>query len=292
MRHEHLDGLRALLSTDPPPESVVDFVSYQRTGSVGILTLARPEQHNALNLAAWLRIGSLAADLGRDEQLRALVIRGAGGRAFCAGADIGEFPAKRMTARSAIHYSEAVAGALAAVAALSVPVLALIDGLAVGGGLELSAACDLRIASSTSRFGIPIGRLGVTLGIAEATALSRLIGPSELKYLLFSGRLINAHHALRIGLVQSVVPAEGLLDEVLDLLAAISAASVPTLLAAKAVADMTTRQLSAEDTEFIARMAVEVYDGPDLAEGVAAFGEQRAPEFPSQSGHVLTPEMI
>ena len=291
MRHEHSDGLRALLSADPPPESVVDFVGYQRTGPIAILTLARPEQHNALNLAAWRRIGELAAGLSSDEQLRALVIRGAGHRAFCAGADIAEFPAKRMTARAATSYSDAVTGALTAVAALPVPVLAVIDGLAVGGGLELSAACDLRIASAVSRFGIPIGRLGVTLGLAEATALSRLIGPSEMKYLLFSGRLIDALHALRIGLVQSVVPAERLLDEALDLVAAIASASVPTLLAAKAVADMTTRNLTAEDTELLARIVVEVYDGPDLAEGVAAFGEQRAPEFPSQNGQVLASEV-
>ncbi|GAB7007943.1 enoyl-CoA hydratase/isomerase family protein [Nocardioides sp. AN3] len=290
-RHDP-NGLRDLLRTDPPAESVVDFIGYQRAGRIAVLTLARPDRHNALNLAAWRRLGELAASLSADEELRAVVIRGAGTRAFSAGADIDEFPTQRMTARTAARYGDAIASALTAVAAMPVPVLAVIDGLAVGGGLELSAACDLRIASEVSRFGIPIGRLGVTLGLAETTALSQLVGPSELKYLLFSGRLIDAVHALRIGLVQSVVPADVLLDEVLDLVAAIMTASVPTLRAAKAVTAMTTRNLTADDTQLLARIAVEVYDGPDLAEGVAAFNEGRSPEFPSQTMHVLTTEVL
>lgn len=270
------------LAVDPAPADVVDFVGCQRSGPVAILTLARPEQHNALNLAAWQRIGALARELASDETLRAVVLRGAGGRAFGAGADIAEFPTTRMTARAALVYNESVAAALDAVAALPVPVLAMIDGLAVGGGLELSAAADLRIATTRSRFGIPIGRLGVTLGLTEARALVRLIGPAELKYLLFSGRLIDAERAAQVGLVQSLVAPERLVDEVTELLDAITAGSLPTLHAAKAVVDMTTRQLSAADTELLARIAVEVYDGPDLAEGVAAFTERRSPAFPSQ----------
>lgn len=274
--------LRDVLAADPGPDEVTDSVGYQRCGAVAVVTLARPEQHNALDLAAWRRIGRLAGELRDDDGLRAVVIRGAGGRAFGAGADIAEFPRTRMTARAALHYNKSVAAALDAVAAVPVPVLALIDGLAVGGALELSAACDLRIASERSRFGIPIGRLGVTLGLTEARALARLIGGAELKYLLFSGRLVDTERARRTGLIQSVVPSDRLVDEALDLLAAITTGSLPTLRAAKAVTDMTTRPLTPADTEELARIAVEVYDGPDLAEGVAAFTEGRAPVFPSR----------
>ncbi len=283
MRSEHIvDAVRTLLGSDPAPQDVVDFVGAQQTEGVAVLTLARPDQHNAISLGGWRRVGALARELGADPALRAIVVRGAGGRAFGAGADIKEFPGTRMTASSAADYNEAVAHALVAVSSVRVPVVAMIDGLAVGGGLELSAACDLRICSDRARFGIPIGRLGVTLGYTEADALARLIGPAELKYLLVSGRLIDAVDALRIGLVQRAVPTDDLVEEVLDLLAAIITSSLPTLVAGKAVVDMTGRPLTARDTETLARIAVEVYDGPDLAEGVAAFQDRRSPRFPSQ----------
>jgi enoyl-CoA hydratase len=277
-----LDELRAVLASDPPVEVIDNHVALQRVGQCAVVTLARPEQHNALSLAAWRQIAAFAEDLATDPQLRVVLVRGAGGNAFGAGADIAEFPKNRMTVRSATNYNDAVSRALSTLAAVPIPVVALIDGLAVGGGLELSSACDLRIATDRSRFGIPIGRLGVALGMVEATALSRLVGPAELKYLLFSGRLIDADRALRVGLVQAVVDSDRLIDEAIELVTAIATASLPTILAAKAVTDMTTRPGTARDTERVAQILVEVYEGRDLAEGVAAFLERRPPEFPSQ----------
>jgi enoyl-CoA hydratase len=254
-----------------------------------VLTLARPERHNVISRDGWRRIAAGASAFASDRTLRAVLVRGAGAEAFGAGADIKEFPLTRMTARDAADYNDAVSGAIGAVCAIPVPVIAVIDGLAVGGGLELSAACDLRIATARSRFGLPIGRLGVTLGLTEAAALARLIGTAELKYLIVSGRLVDAARALRTGLVQQVVDdRSALVEEVVDLVAAIVAASQPTLLAAKAVVDMTTRPLTATDTERLARIAVEVYDGPDLDEGVAAFAERRPPQFPSQRAEART----
>jgi enoyl-CoA hydratase len=274
--------LADVLSADPPPEAVVDHVGLERVGPVAVLTLARPEQLNAMSLAGWRRIADAADGWRRDEALRAVVLRGAGDRAFGAGADIKEFPSVRMTASQAVHYNESVARALETLAAVPVPVVAAIDGLAVGGGLELSAAADVRLATDRSRFGLPIGRLGVTLGYTEASALTRLIGPSALKYLLFSGEIVDAAHAGSIGLVQRVVAADQLLPTLLRFLDSVTRASLPTLVAGKAVADMTMRPLTAHDTEVLSRIAVEVYSGPDLAEGVAAFLDGRSPQFPSQ----------
>jgi enoyl-CoA hydratase len=290
-RQEHPSGVRELLETDPPTPCVADFVAYQRVGGIAVLTLARPEQLNALSLGAWRRIREVATAATADESLRALVLRGAGGRAFSAGADIAEFPSTRMTARDASLYNSAIADALSAMAAVPVPVVAMINGLAVGGGLELSAVCDIRIASVGSRFGIPIGRLGVTLGLVEASALTRLIGAAELKYLLFTGRLIDAEHALRIGLLQAVVPQAGLVDELLDLLAAVTTSSLPAILAAKAVSDLSMRSLGAADADVLSRLTVDIYEGADLAEGVAAFTEHRTPDFPSQRDSHITPEV-
>ena len=277
-----LAELRQVLSEDPPPETVINHVGLQRVGPCAVITLARPEQHNALSLASWRQMSAFAEDVATDPQLRVVLLRGAGGEAFGAGADIAEFPKKRMTARTAVIYNEAVTRALTTLAGITIPVIALIDGLAVGGGLEVASACDLRIATDRSRFGIPIGRLGVALGMVEGTALSRLMGPAELKYLLYTGRLIDADRALRIGLIQGLVSPDSLIDETIDLVASIASASLPTIQAAKAVADMTTRPATARDTEKLAQILVEIYEGCDLAEGVAAFLERRAPEFPSQ----------
>lgn len=277
------DRLAAVLGAAVPADDIVDFVGRQRVGRVAVVTLSRPEQHNVLSLASWQRVADVAAQFARDSSCHAVVLRGSGDRAFGAGADIKEFPHTRMSPAAAVHYNEAVARGLQAVADIPVPVVAMIQGLAVGGGLELSAACDVRIAADDARFGLPIGRLGVTLGYTEAAALVKLIGPSELKYLLLSGELIAADEALRIGLVQRVVPRDALIATTVALVGNVLTSSMPTLRAGKLVADMATRSISAADTEALARYTVEVYGGADLAEGVAAFAERRAPRFPSQA---------
>jgi enoyl-CoA hydratase len=274
--------LADLLHADPAPGTVADHVACERSGAAAVVTLARPEAHNALGLAAWRRLATVFGDLARDEGLGAVVVRGAGGRAFGAGADIAEFPAVRMSAAAALDYNESIAAALRAVSAVPAPVIAMVRGLAVGGGCELAAACDVRIASADSRFGVPIGRLGVTLGYMEASALARLIGPAGLKYLVFSGRLVPADEALRLGLVQRV--ADDVVAETVALVDAVLAGSAVTMRATKAVADMCGRPITPSDAERLTRFAVEAYDGDDLKEGVAAFVSGRAPTFPGRSG--------
>lgn len=272
-------NLSRALATDPNETAVVDHIGLQVLAEVAIVTLARPEQYNALSLASWRQLVRVFEGLSAATALRAIVIRGVGDRAFGAGADIKEFPDVRLSAEDAIGYNEAISAALNTVQSVPVPVIAMISGLAAGGGCELAAACDVRIAGSSARFGIPIGRLGVTLGYTEANALSRLIGPAELKYLLFSGALIDAQEALRIKLVQQVVPHAELIERTVALLEAIRTSSPVTIRAAKVVADMCGRTLTAADTEALTRMTVEAYGGPELKEGVAAFQQGRQANF-------------
>jgi enoyl-CoA hydratase len=274
--------LGALLGEDVDPDTVVDHIAVGRAGPVAVVSLCRPEHHNALSLASWVRLRSVFVAFAAERDLRTVVVRGVGGRAFAAGADISEFPDVRLTSKDAIGYNEAIAAALESVIALRVPVIAMIGGLAVGGGCELAAACDVRIACSDARFGIPIGRLGVTLGYTEANALVRLIGAAALKHLLFSGRLIPADEALRLGLVQQVVDRQELVSETTSLVETIVSSSEVTIRAAKLVADMCGRPLSARDTEELTRITIEAYDGPDLKEGVAAFEARRRPDFTQQ----------
>lgn len=273
--------MKELLMADPDPASVIDHVAAVRMGSVALVTLARPELHNALSHASWRRIALVFDDIARDPDVRAVVVRGSGARAFGAGADIAEFPDRRFGAEAAVEYNESIARALRSVMRVQAPVVAMLRGLAVGGGCELAAACDVRIAERGARLGIPIGKLGVTLGYTEADALVRLIGHANLKYLLFSGRLIDADEAMRIGLVQQVVDPDQLEETTGELVDAILASSPVTMRAAKVVADMCQRPLTSADTEFLARITVEAYAGEDLKEGVAAFVERRTPQFPS-----------
>lgn len=274
--------ISGVLAADPGGTAVVDHIGLQLLADVAVVTLARPDQYNALSRASWNRLVQVFEDLSTSTVLRAIVIRGVGDRAFAAGADIKEFPDVRLTTQDAVGYNETISAALNAVQSVPVPVIAMISGLAVGGGCELAAACDVRIASSNARFGLPIGRLGVTLGYTEANALSRLIGPAELKYLVFSGDLIDAEEALRIKLVQRVVPGQELVERTVSLLEAIRASSPVTIRAAKAVADMCGRTLTAADTEALTRMIVQAYGGPELKEGVAAFLEGRPANFAQQ----------
>ena len=275
-----LEGeVRRLLRAQPPAETVIDRVALQRHQGVAIVTLSYPQALNALNLASWRRLKLLLDDLAADPGLRALVLRGAGDQAFAAGADITEFPDTRMSAADAATYNESLAVCLRALSALPVPVIAAVRGLAVGGGCELSAACDVRIAAEDARFGIPLGKLGVILGLSEADTVARLIGPAGLKYLMFSAELIDVDTAARWGLVQKVVPADDLAAAVATLVGQICRQSAVTMRASKVVANMHGRALTAADSDALIRFSVDAYEGTDLQEGVAAFNQGRPPIF-------------
>lgn len=272
-----MTALLDALATDPV--EAVGGVASVRVGGVAVLTLSNPAALNALALATWKRLGTLFAELGADESLRAVVIRGAGGKAFSAGADISEFPELRMTAAAAFEYNRSVARALDGVIACPAPVVAMVAGLAVGGGCELAAACDVRIVSDDSRFGVPVGKLGVTLGHTEARALARLIGPGRLKELVFSGRLLDAAEACAAGLVERAVPRAALHGETAKLVESILAAAPTTIRSVKAVTEMVARELTPRDAEYLTELTLTQYAGPELAEGVSAFLERRPPRF-------------
>ncbi|PJE13767.1 MAG: enoyl-CoA hydratase [Mycobacterium sp.] len=267
------------MQSDPPADAVIDRVALQRYRGVAVVTLSHPQAQNALNLASWRRLKLLFDDLANETELRAVVVRGAGGKAFAAGADIKEFPDTRMTVVDATDYNEAVAVCLRALSAVPVPVIAAVRGLAVGGGCELTTACDVRIATEDARFGIPLGKLGVILGFTEAEAVARLIGPAALKYLLFSGELIDVNDAARWGLVQKVVASDDLADVTARLVGQICRQSAVTMRSTKVVANMYGRALTGADTDALIRFSVEAYGGADVREGVAAFNQRRPPRF-------------
>ncbi|MEX0697126.1 MAG: enoyl-CoA hydratase-related protein [Dongiaceae bacterium] len=181
-----------------------ESILVSRDGDVATVTLNRPERLNALDLAAWRRIGAAVRELAADEGLRCIVLRGAGDQAFAAGADIAEFERERATVGQARDYGRVVEDAMTAVAECRHPTIALIRGACVGGGLTLAASCDLRICGAGSRFGVPINRLGLTMAYAELRGLVDLVGPAGALEILLEGRVVDAERALQLGLVNRV----------------------------------------------------------------------------------------
>jgi enoyl-CoA hydratase/carnithine racemase len=180
----------------------------ERDHYVTTLWLDRPQKHNPIDAATWDALASAVATCSGDHTLRAVVIRGAGGRAFSAGADIAEFEATRGSPEAARAYGARINACMAALLACRHPVIAAIEGLCVGGGLEIATHCDLRYANASSRFGVPVKRLGLSVDVPEMAALLRLVGQSTALELLLEGRIMPSDEALAKGLVNRVSPDE------------------------------------------------------------------------------------
>ncbi len=173
---------------------------------VATVVLNRPEKLNALNLAAWVRLGEAFVELNGDTEVRCVILRGAGGKAFAAGADITEFENERSNVEEAKRYGESVDVAMKAIAESPHPTIALIEGACIGGGLEIAGVCDMRICGASSRFGVPINKLGLTMAYSELRSLLSLVGEATAKEILLEGSVFGAERALAMGLVNRVVP--------------------------------------------------------------------------------------
>jgi len=185
-----------------------------REGRVALVTLHNPDKLNAVNAHMWRDLRRTLEELSADESLRCVVVRG-GGEHFAAGGDIHEFATVRDTyERARVYHDKWVAGALDALEHCLHPTVALIRGNCIGGGMEIAAACDLRICGQSARFGVPINRLGFAIAHGELRALLRRIGPAVVLELLLEGRILSADEAYAKGLVTRVVPDDMLDDEV------------------------------------------------------------------------------
>lgn len=182
----------------------------ERLGSWARLTIHRPRVSNAANLALWERLAREVSRLAEDPGVAAIVVTGSGDRAFMAGADLTEFPAILADAAQLDRYLDAVAEALDMLERVPVPVIAAINGAAMGGGLELAIACDYRLAVNTARMGIPAADLGLAIACADVERIVALLGTGRARELLIFGRIYDAAEALAIGLVNEVVPPEEL----------------------------------------------------------------------------------
>jgi enoyl-CoA hydratase/carnithine racemase len=244
---------------------------------VATITLSRAQKRNALSLAMWIAIGELFDKLSDESSVRCVILTGAGGH-FSAGADISEFSVVRADAKAGQEYDRLNDAATAAIRNCRKPVVAAVSGVAVGGGLGLAMACDLRVGDSSIRMGIPAGRLGLVYSILDSTLLVERLGLTRAKEVLLTGTIFGLTDAVRLGLVDRVAEPEALsgaraLAGEIALNAPLSLIGNKAIL--NAVADGSAPSRQAELNELIAQ----AFDSRDYREGQAAFAEKRAPRF-------------
>ena len=190
-----------------------DIVLVEYQGDVATVILNRPEKLNALNQALWAEVETVMKALSANEALRCIVIRGAGNRAFSPGADIKAFETERSNLEQARAYGAQMQATMTAIRDCQHPTIALIQGVCVGGGLELACGCDLRICGESSRFGVPVNRIAVIMAYPEIAALIDLVGRATALEILLEGRVFGAQEAKEKGLVTRVVPDDQLETE-------------------------------------------------------------------------------
>lgn len=253
-------------------------IVFEREGRVAVLTINRPDKHNALNLSTRKEISQVLDLLRQDSGVGALVVTGAGEKSFISGSDLNEFG--RMPPLEALEFCDTLGQRLYhRFEELDLPVIAMINGLCLGGGLEVALACDIRIASETAKFGQPEVHLGIMPGSGATQRLPRLVGQGMARELIFTGRIIKEKEALRIGLVNRVVPAAELRTVCLDMAREIASKSAFSLKMAKRALRMGQEVGVNAGLAFEALAETAVFCHPDKEEGVQAFFDKRAPKF-------------
>jgi len=248
-----------------------------RSGDIATVTLSNPARLNALDLGMWKRLGAVMRELDRDKALRCVVLRGAGDKAFAAGADIAEFEKTRKDSKAAKKYGEQLESTMAAVSGCRHPVVAMIHGACVGGGLEIASQCDLRICGTSSRFGVPINKVGLVVGYGEMAGLVGFVGRAAALEILLEGRILSAVEAKDMGLVNRVVADDKVEEEAL---AAARRVADGAPLVARWHKKFATRLASPRPVSKKERdEAYACFDTQDFREGVAAFLAKRKPDF-------------
>jgi enoyl-CoA hydratase len=251
-------------------------VLFERDGALGVLTFNRPEARNAMTWAMYDGLAAACDAVDGDEGLRVLILRGAGGRAFVAGTDIGQFRTF-ATAEDALAYERRMDGVISRLERVTKPTLAAIAGVAAGGGATIALACDLRYCTPESTIGVPIARtLGNCLSMANYARLVDLLGPARTKELIFRARLVSAEEARQAGLVNEVVAAGRLEERVREVAREIAGHAPLTLRVTKeAIRRLQLARRPPECDDLI----VQAYLSEDFREGVSAFLAKRKPAF-------------
>jgi enoyl-CoA hydratase len=259
--------------------SETDKMLSRREGSVGYVIFNNPERRNAVSLDMWAAATRILEDFAQDDDVRVVVVTGAGGKAFISGADISRFGAERSSEEAIARYNTTVEKANNTFYDFPKPLIAMIRGYCIGGGVGLAVCCDMRICSDNSRFGIPAAKLGLGYGYTGIKRLSDLVGPSFAKEIFFTARQFDAEEARSMGLVNRVVP-ESELEAYVKNYADMIAANAPlTINAVKYIAGQVTKEEGQRNLPRAAEMVKQCFESKDYVEGRTAFMEKRRPVF-------------
>ncbi len=256
-----------------------DKIIAKKENGIGWLIINNPEKRNAMSLSMREAMAVVFDEYNSDPEVRVLILKGNGGKAFISGADISEFKNNRNNHDAEKIYAEASAKATVAMQNFRKPIIAMIEGFCVGGGVATAISADIRLASEDSQFAIPAAKLGLAYNYENLKCLNDLVGPAYAKQILFTGDKLDASKALEIGLVNKVVKNKDLEDATIELAQKISQNAPLTIMTAKE----TISQISKEDAErnFIKldTMVKECFDSEDYKEGREAFMQKRKPIF-------------
>ncbi len=256
-------------------------IGVEKEGALGWIVFDHPERRNAVSEAMWKAVVPAARELDGDPAIRVVLLRGSGDVAFVAGADISEFE-KRRTGAGAAAYEGNTGEAFAALGAISKPVIAMIHGFCVGGGMATALGADLRYAADDGVFAIPAARLGLGYHAGGIEALQALVGPSVAKEIFFTARRFGSDEALRMGLLNGVFPKAELETRVREIAAQIADNAPLTVGSVKRIVRELAREPAKRDQQAIDDSIQRCFGSEDYKEGVRAFMEKRRPAFRGQ----------
>jgi enoyl-CoA hydratase len=260
-------------------ETGTDLLLAEVDGPFGRLTFNDPARHNVLSLAMQEAIPGVVDAWQADDAVRVIIIEGAGGRAFAAGADISEFGARRTAVEDRADYDRRAGEAWGVWRRVTKPVIAKIDGYCIGGGLLMALQADIRICSQPSTFAIPAARLGVGYGLSAVRQLLHYVNPAIASEILFSARQFSSAEAVQAGLVNRVVPIDGLEEAVVALASEVARNAPLTVMACKAAIQLATAGDRDVDTRDVDALIEACFRSEDYREGQAAFLAKREPRF-------------
>ncbi len=260
-----------------PP--LTDKMIADTEGAIGWMTFNNPARRNAISVEMWEAIPAILDAFEADAEVRVIVLKGAGEKAFISGADISQFATQRASAEGVARYEEIVERAGARLGAAAKPTIAMIRGYCVGGGVGVALNCDLRIAADDARFAIPAAKLGLGYRQGGLKRLMDVVGPAYAKEIFFTARQFDAREAAAMGLVNRVVPAAELEDYVRGYCASIAENAPLTIEAVKRVLAELTKPRDEVDLALCEALVQRCFESEDYIEGRRAFAEKRKPVF-------------
>ena len=258
-----------------PTEKIIAEIK----NNIGWLIFNQPEKRNAISLKMWEAIPVIIKEFSKNDEVRLVVMKGEGGKAFVSGADISEFDEVRSTPEQVHHYEKASSLAKNSLSNLKKPLIAMIDGFCIGGGMGIALTADIRIASNDSKFGIPAARLGLGYGYEGIKELMNLVGPAYAKEIFFTGNRFSAIEAEKMGLINKTVEKQQLQEHVVQVADRIAMNAPLTVMASKAAINEGLKNFNEQNLDIIAQMVDNCFRSEDYIEGRRAFMEKRKPDF-------------